>query len=270
MGRDPLHEIVPGMKRRRTLLRQDRWTPVLLLALTLMAIGGCRGKEQGRPASNGTAPAEEELEAGPYVTDGGVLYELSPEGRTALLALPGAGPAPDTLAFDSTSASALGAPKFRRLVLSPDSEAVAWEVGGAGSWVGVAGRLTRGVWLLNHWTGALPDTLIWSPVGRYLAVQLRHPDGRASVDVFDTSVRKRLALPWQRECEGIDACDVTEVRWVGGTLMDVEIRLGEDEPSVPFEVNVSELTPVSGPKEVSDERRISAATPVEEARSPSG
>ena len=257
------------MKRCPASVRRGGWAAVLWLALAIAA-AACRGKEGGRPESAGTAGAEEELQAGPYVTAGGVLYRVSEGGREAVLALPGAGPAPDTLALDSVSTSALGAPRFRRLALAPDSGAVAWEVGGAGAWVGVAGRTRQSVWLLNHWTDALPDRLIWSPVGRYLVVRLRHRDGRVGVEVFDTPAGKRLLLPWERECEGIDACDVTAVKWVGGTLMDVEIRLGEDEPSVPFEVNVTELAPAPGPKEAKDERRVSAATSVEEARFPPG
>ncbi len=36
-----------------------------------------------------------------------------------------------------------------------------------------------------------------------------------------------------------DECDVASVKWLGGSLLNVEIRLGPAELPVPYEVNVA-------------------------------
>ncbi len=79
---------------------------------------------------------------------------------------------------------------------------------------------------------------MWAPASRYLAVWLTHLDGRRSLSVVDAEEGERLELPWELECETVGECDVVEVEWLGGTLLDVRIRLGPAEFSVPFEVNV--------------------------------
>ncbi len=93
--------------------------------------------------------------------------------------------------------------------------------------------------MLARWTQALPDTVLWAPSGRYVAVWLRHAGRRHSVEVFDADMGRRLTMPWERECARSQQCDVQRAAWVGGTLLDVDIRLGPGEQALPFEVNVS-------------------------------
>lgn len=215
--------------------------PVLcVLVLTSVLVQGCEEKND-EPAAGTEEPTATRTRVGPYAFTQGILYRLEEEAEIPIVAVPGSGPARDTLPLELSSAPALGPARFRRLAVSPDTQWVAWEVGGPGAWVGVVGPEERTARVLGSWSKALPDTLLWAPAGGYLAVSLRHPDGRRGVDVFDVSVGKPLVLPWEKDCEGEDRCDVTAVRWVGGTLLDVEIRPGPDEPSVPFEINVSGL-----------------------------
>jgi hypothetical protein len=227
------------MKQTGTRLRRRQGAATgKSIALTLAIAVGCGGDT----SRDSEAPRYEQtidgIAAGPYMAEAGVLYRGVDGRRTPVLALPGAGAAADTLSTDGQGA--LGEPTFRRLVLSPDSQWVAWEVAGAGSWVGVAGP-DPAVRVLDRWAAALPDALIWAPTARYLAVRLKHPDGHSSLELFDVGRDGRLPLPWDDDCAGTGTCDVTRVRWLGGTLLNVEIRLGPDEPSVPFEVNAGEL-----------------------------
>ncbi len=93
--------------------------------------------------------------------------------------------------------------------------------------------------MLGRWSAAVPDALIWAPGGRHLAVLLVHPDARRSLAVFDVRTGALLSMPWEADCEGRVDCDVSRVEWLGGTLLNVEIRQGPAELSVPYEVNVS-------------------------------
>lgn len=223
--------------------------PVLRVLVLTFSLGqGCDEKSE-EPAVGTEEPTAMRTRVGPYAFTQGILYRIEEGSEIPMVAVPGSGPARDTLPLEVSSAPALGPARFRRLAVSPDTEWVAWEVGGPGAWVGVVGPEERTTRVLGSWSKALPDTLLWAPAGGYLAVSLRHPDGRRSVEVFDVTAGKPLVLPWKGDCEGENRCDVTAARWVGGTLLDVEIRPGPDEPSVPFEINVSGLAPLDAVEE---------------------
>lgn len=198
----------------------------------------CESRESKTPPQQrGSAPTRIERR-GPFAVAGGVLYRAVDDSLKPVLALPGAGPAPDTAAECAPAIPKLGQQGFGTLILAPDSDAVAWVTGGPGACVGVDGLLPQRGGVLGRWTEAIPEEIVWAPAGRYLAVWLEHAHGRHSIDVFDTWTGERLEMPWREDCEGAEACDVKRVEWAGGTLLDVEIRLGPGEVPVPFEVNV--------------------------------
>jgi hypothetical protein len=181
---------------------------------------------------------------------GGILYARREGGELIpIAALPGAGGAPDTLDGCAAAIPRLGEEGFRRLVPVPDSSRVAWQTVGPGACVGVVGSAGDRVAVLGRWSAAVPDSLIWAPDGRYLAVILAHPDAHRSLAVFDAEEEAALEMPWEAECEESADCDVSSVRWVGGTLLNVEIRQGPAELSVPYEVNVGMATAVAPSEE---------------------
>lgn len=211
----------------------------LLLAGIVLVAGLCGCGEEGRPpAAKEEHPSSELVWAGPYAIRGGFLYAVKGESLEALAVLPGAGTAHDTLADCVAPVPELGRSRFRRLHLSPDTLWAAWETAGPGACVGVVGPRQPPVSVLGRWSAALPDTVLWAPAGRYLAICLAHPGGRRSVLVFDAGEGQRLEMPWEPDCAYAEDCDVVRAAWLGGTLLNVEIRLGPAELSVPFEVNV--------------------------------
>jgi hypothetical protein len=91
---------------------------------------------------------------------------------------------------------------------------------------------------------------MWAPAGRFLAVWLTHPGQRRSLELFDAETAERLEMPWEAECGLSGGCDVSRASWVGGTLLNVDIRLGPAEQPVPFEVNVAAATPTGQVEEI--------------------
>jgi len=211
----------------------------LLLAGTVLAACLCGCGEDGRsPAAKEEHPSGELVRDGPYAIRDGVLYRVQGESLKALAVLPGAGSAQDTLVDCVVLIPELGRSRFRRLHLSPDTLWAAWETAGPGACVGVVGPRQPPVSVIGRWSAALPDSVLWAPAGRYLAIWLAHPGGRRSLLVFDAGEGQRLEMPWELDCAYAEDCDVVRAAWLGGTLLDVEIRLGPAELSVPFEVNV--------------------------------
>jgi len=223
----------------------------LLLTGTLLAAGFCGCGEQGRPPAAEPEDSSGELtRIGRYAIRDGVLYRLEGQSLEALAALPGAGTAPDTLEGCGAPIAGLGRSRFCRLTLSPDPLWAAWQTAGPGACVGLVGPRQPPVSLLGRWSAALPDSLLWAPAGHYLAIWLAHPGGWRSLLVFDAENGERLGMPWEPDCAYTEHCDVVRAAWLGGTLLNVEIRLGPAELSVPFEVNVGSAASVE-PREES-------------------
>lgn len=221
----------------------ERWQ---LLAFLVGAMAcGTDGGEGWK--STGEAEVETPDRTGAYAISDGLLYRVEAESLVALVALPGSGPAADTATGCISEIPELGQNRFRRLTLSPDSGSVVWETDGPGVCVGVLAAASVDGKVLARWTQALPDTVLWAPSGRYVAVWLRHAGRRHSVEVFDADIGRRLTMPWEEECARSEQCDVQRAGWVGGTLLDVDIRLGPGEQALPFEVNVS--SPAGEPEE---------------------
>jgi hypothetical protein len=65
-----------------------------------------------------------------------------------------------------------------------------------------------------------------------------HHEQRRSLWLYDALQGVRLEMPWEFDCKYVGDCDVERVDWLGGSLLNVEIRLGPAEGAVPFEVNV--------------------------------
>lgn len=213
----------------------------VLWTIALMLTFGCERGEDGAPdrGRNAVEHPVHRLEAGPFSAGEGVLYLADSGQLEPLVALPGAGTAPDTLEGCALAIPPLGEEGFKRLVLSPEGTRAAWQTVGPGSCVGVVGGAGEEARVLDRWSAAVPDSLLWAPGGRHLAVLLTHPDAARSLAVFDTRTGRRLTMPWEADCEERGDCDVSRVEWVGGSLLDVEIRQGPAEGSVPYEVNVS-------------------------------
>jgi len=214
------------------------------LVVGVLASGGlsaCSGCEDVT-TDGGHAIAElDPTRVGPYAIGEGTLYSVRGEELVPLAALPGGGAASDTLKECSGAIPDLGTARFASLTLSPDPNWAAWETTGPGACVGVVGPAEPPVRVLGVWSAAIPDSLVWAPIGRYLAVWWVHPAGRRSLWVFDALTSARLEMPWDMDCIYEEDCDVERVVWLGGTLLDVGIRLGPAEESVPFEVNVAQM-----------------------------
>ncbi len=211
----------------------------LMGALVLVGCGGEAAWEARDPQAS--TQRAEPARVGAFALGQATLYRTRDDTLEALAVLPGGGAAPDTLEECAPAIPELRPVRFEALRLSPDPRWAAWSTTGPGSCVGVAGPGELPVRVLAHWPAATPDSLIWAPASRYLAVWLAHAGGRSSLSVFDVEKAERLEMPWELECEVSGDCDVVEVEWFGGTLLDVEIRLGPAESSVPFEVNVGSV-----------------------------
>ncbi|UCC73309.1 MAG: hypothetical protein JSV86_01715 [Gemmatimonadota bacterium] len=230
-------------------MRQEIRTALAAGALFVAATAACERPEREPPAKGEQPPAAELERAGAYAIGGGVLYRRVGGSYVPLAVLPGAGrQAPDTLEECATDIPDLGETRFEELDLATDTAWAAWVTSGPGACVGVVGLGDPAVRVLGRWTEAVPETVLWAPAGRYLAIWLARAAGRRSLEVFDALAGGRLAMPWETECDYAEDCDVAVAVWLGGTLLDVEIRLGPAELSVPFEVNVAAEALV-GPEE---------------------
>ncbi|MGD2216377.1 MAG: hypothetical protein PVJ64_06460 [Gemmatimonadales bacterium] len=197
------------------------------------------------------SPAAALDQAGPYAIADGALYRREGGSFVTVAVLPGAAEsAPDTLEECAAEMPELGRARFEHLDLAPDTMWAAWSTSGPGACAGVVGLGEPAVRLLGRWLGAVPEKLLWAPTSRYLAVWLTSATGRRSLDVFDVVAGSRLEMPWEVECDYAEACDVAQAVWLGGTLLDVEIRLGPAELPVPFEVNVVDVAPVGLEEEI--------------------
>ncbi len=222
----------------------------LLASVAPLATWACRSEGPQTQATGEEQAAEALVRAGAFAYAGARLYTIRDGVTKVLAALPGGGQAPDTLDECAPSIPNLGAARFRELVPSPDPNWTAWETAGAGACVGVAARAAGSVQMLGHWAGAVPDKVMWAPAGRFLAVWLTHPGQRRSLELFDAETAERLEMPWEAECGLSGGCDVSRASWVGGTLLNVDIRLGPAEQPVPFEVNVAAATPTGQVEEI--------------------
>jgi len=219
-----------------------------LAILAAVALVACTGGENGTADGGHVIAVSDPTRVGPYALGEGTLYSVRGEELVPLAALPGSGVASDTLQECAGAIPELGNARFKGLTLSPDPAWAAWETTGPGACVGVVGPADPPVRVLGVWSAAIPDSMAWAPVGRYLAVWWIHPAGRRSLWVFDAISSARLDMPWDMDCMYEEDCDVERVVWLGGTLLDVGIRLGPAEESVPFEVNVAQ-TPGSDTSE---------------------
>lgn len=216
--------------------------------LAAAALGACTGDEGGAADSRHVVAAPDPTRVGPYAIGEGTLYSVRGEELVPLAVLPGRGVAADTLEECTGAIPELGSARFGALTLSPDPAWAAWETMGPGACIGVVGPTDPPVRVLGVWSAAIPDSLLWAPAGRFLAVWWIHPAQRRSLWVFDAISSTRLEMPWDMDCTYEEDCDVERVVWLGGTLLNVGIRLGPAEESVPFEVNVAE-TPPTGTRE---------------------
>jgi hypothetical protein len=233
-------------------LRQEIRNATLLAGLLIViASAGCEDDGRELPVSGKEQELSEPARAGPYAIAADALYRVRGAELEAVAVLPGAAVvASDTLEVCGSEAPEFGEARFRRLTLSPDTALAAWETAGPGACVGVVGIGEPPVRVLGRWSAAVPDTLIWAPAGRYLAVWLAQGARRRSLEVFDAREGERLEMPWELDCSYAEVCDVARATWLGGTLLNVEIRLGPAELSVPFEVNVDAAAPVEPREEL--------------------
>lgn len=220
------------------LRREIRNTLTLAGVLVATTLGSCGRGDREAPAVRESQRAEDPIRLGPFAQSSSMLYRLHGETLVPLAALPGWGAAPDTLGECAAAMPDLEARRFRGLTLSPDSAWAIWRAVGPGACVGVVGLGEPPVRVFGHWSAAALDSVTWAPAGRYLTVWLRHPGGRRSLSVFDAIEGVRLEMPWELECSAIEDCDVIGVAWLGGTLLNVNMRLGPAEVAVPYEVNV--------------------------------
>lgn len=213
---------------------------LLLVAVAGAGFGACREGGEHVPETP-TPPAQQELKrAGEYAMSPGVLYRLRGGAREAVAVLPGAEAGSDTLFECAVLAPGLGDVRFGLLEAAPDSTLAAWATMGPGTCVGTLAAGEPPVRVLGFWPAAATDSLLWAPAGGYLAVLLDHHGQRCSLSVYDAVRGARLEMPWEGECEYVGDCDIEQVQWLGGSLLNVRIRLGPAERSVPFEVNVEE------------------------------
>jgi hypothetical protein len=223
---------------------------LLLITLAGGGVAACRERQERVPESE-APPAQQELTwAGEYAMSKGTLYRTRDGVREPVAVLPGAGVARDTVVECAVLAPGLGEVRFGQLIVAPDSAHAAWATVGPGSCVGtVAAAAEPSVHVLGFWPAAATDSLLWAPGGDYLAVLLDHRGQRSSVSVYDAVRGVRLEMPWESECEFSGECDVEQAEWLGGSLLDVRIRLGPAERSVPFEVNVRAAASLDTDKE---------------------
>jgi hypothetical protein len=217
--------------------------------LALATAAGCRDNDR-QAAASAEPPEAVTLQVGPYAIGEGRLYRVNGGAPEVLAVLPGAGGGADTLWECAAAVPGLGRARFRALSLSPDSAVAAWTTVGPGACVGTVGPGDSEVRVLGQWSSASPDSLLWAPAGDFLAVWLVRPGQRRSLAVFDVVAGKRLEMPWEADCAYADDCDVEDVAWLGSSLLNVSIRLGPAEFSVPFEVNVGRAAPAAAEEEM--------------------
>ncbi len=211
---------------------------LVLGAVAVAGLAACHEGEDRAPAAE-VLPTKQELKwAGEYAMGGGTLYRRRGGVPEAVAVLPGAGVGADTIDECAVHAPELGEARFRLLQLAPDSVLAAWATTGPGTCVGTLSAQDTAVRVLGYWPAAATDSLLWAPAGSYLAVWLDHHGQRSSLGVYDAVRGVQLEMPWEAECEYVGDCDVEQVEWLGGSLLNVQIRLGPAERSVPFEVNV--------------------------------
>jgi hypothetical protein len=207
-------------------------------ALLSLGVIGCREDERRQPVADELPAEQVTARVGPYAIGSGTLYRTHEGAAEAVGALPGIGVAADTLVECGGKLPELGPARFSRLRLSPDTARAAWATSGPGTCVGVIGPAEPPVHVLGYWPAAATDSLLWAPAGVYLAVWLVHHGQRRSLWLYDALQGEKLEMPWELDCKYVGDCDVERVDWLGGSLLNVEIRLGPAEGSVPFEVNV--------------------------------
>lgn len=230
--------------------RQDlrSWLALGLCTLATLGSVSCREREERTPAAQVERANQELKWVGGFAIGAGTLYRGRDGAPEAVAVLPGAGVGSDTILECTMHAPELGEARFQLLQLAPDSGLAAWATSGPGTCVGTLAAQGPTTRVLGYWPAAATDSLLWAPVGRYLAVWLDHPGQRGSLWVFDTLRGVRLEMPWESECEYVGDCDVETAEWLGGSLLNVMIRLGPAEGSVPFEVNVAAAASL-GPEE---------------------
>lgn len=230
------------------LRRHSRLFRLALGGLVWAAWAACEG-DQRRPAASVGDAARARARAAGYAIGDDALYDV--KNAEVLAVLPGSSlQASDTIDACAAAGPELGPARFFALRASPDGIWAAWETTGPVVCIGVVGPQRPAVRVLGRWATALPDSLLWSPIGHYLGVWLSHRDGRRSLMVYDAEAGKRVSMPWDEECEGTDDCDVARADWLGGTLLNVEIRRGSAELTVPIEVNVSATVTVERVEEI--------------------
>jgi hypothetical protein len=223
----------------RWIRRDDRWGMLLVLG-AVMAVGtsSC-GRGEERPRATEVRKVGQELKwVGDFALGAGTLYRRGNGVPEAVAVLPGAGVGMDTVVECTVHTPELGEARFRLLQQAPDSGLAAWATMGPGTCVGTLSAGDPAVRVLGYWPAAATDRLLWAPAGSYLAVWLDHHGQRGSLCVFDAVNGVRLEMPWEAECEYVGDCDIEKAEWLGGSLLNVMIRLGPAERSVPFEVNV--------------------------------
>ena len=208
---------------------------VITLSLT-----SCREVEERAPAAEVRSEEDELTWVGDFAMAPDALYRRRDGVTETIAVLPGAGVGRDTVLECTVHAPELGEARFRRLQHAPESGLAAWATTGPGTCVGTLSNREPAVRVLGFWPAAATDTLLWSPAGGYLAVWLDYRGQRGSLWVFEALEGVRLEMPWEAECEYVGDCDVEQVEWFGGSLLNVMIRLGPAERSVPFEVNVED------------------------------
>jgi len=205
-----------------------------------VSLTSCREVEERPPAAEVGSEPQELTWVGDFALGSDALYRRRGGVAETIAVLPGAGVGGDTIVECAVHAPELGKARFRRLQQSPESGLAAWATAGPGTCVGTLSNREPAVRVLGYWPAAATDTLLWAPAGGYLAVWLDHHGQRGSLWVFDALEGVRLEMPWEAECEYVGDCDVEKAEWLGGSLLNVMIRLGPAERSVPFEVNVEE------------------------------
>lgn len=232
-------------------VRLESLRSLVVGALAVALCAGCERAEREPPPQEDEPPTVALERVGPYAIADGALYRREEGSFVVVAVLPEAGrAAPDTLEQCATEGSELGEARFERLDLAADTAWAAWSTSGPGACVGVVGLDEPVVRVLGRWPAAVPKTVLWAPAGHYLAIWLSWAAGRRSLEVFDAVAGIRLEMPWEIECGYSEACDVAQAEWLGGTLLDVEIRLGPAESPVPFEVNVANVAPGRSEEEI--------------------
>lgn len=207
---------------------------------------GCSKDDGGAGAAARAGASAVPDTAATFFVRGGVLYGRSARGPVALVAVFGEGPARDTLPLAwppdvRPEAGFLVGDRIAGFVPSPDSLAVVFWTSGVHSLVGATRVDASGVQVLDFLLESMPVTGLWAPVPHYVALLAVTPTGDRDVRVYELRTGDRLALPWEAECEALGPCSAVGVHWEGGSLLAVDLRVGEGEIAVPYEVDVGAL-----------------------------